>query len=352
MFIKIFLIYQLRRVVNIRTIKHLRLSISFCFFSYFFLLFPFFVFPCPLLFPCLPPSLYLPNWSLPYYVVSFFVSLSIRFQTCPFFSFSLSSLLDILSVRSFLLSLVSFLISSIYLSCAPRAFSSLPLSFFFFVLLLLQEIVKPETLKIKVEFRLSRITIEKFTCPKVGPIIVRNSREVTQYLPSKYYNRNQSQAITIYVDKLCPNWIACVQAYIIQRRQQRFSVHQNIVNDDRDFWTCTKVFQLTQRKGNNMDAYVKTTSEHRYQTEPVHFVTVAIVCHRNDSLLASENFPTIRSFVNLTEMCTMFTNSYFSTRLHSQRLLFQRIFRFNEILSPLSYISDIIFLSDIFRIET
>ena len=101
-----------------------------------------------------------------------------------------------------------------------------------------------------------------------------------------------------------------------------------------------------------MDAYVKTTSEHRYQTEPVHFVTVAIVCHRNDSLLASENFPTIRSFVNLTEMCTMFTNSYFSTRLHSQRLLFRRIFRFNEILSPLSYISDIIFLSDIFRIET
>lgn len=97
---------------------------------------------------------------------------------------------------------------------------------------------------------------------------------------------------------------------------------QNIVNDDRDFWTCTKVFQLTQRKGNNMDAYVKTTSEHRYQTEPLHFVTVAIVCRRNDSLPASENFPTIRSFVNLTEMCTMFTNPYFSTRLHSQRLLF------------------------------
>lgn len=168
-----------------RTIEHLRLSISFFFFSYFSLLFSFFLFPCPLLFPCLPATLYLPNWSLPYYVVSFFVWLPIRFQTYPFFSFSLSSLLDILSVRLSLLSLVSFLISSIYLSRTPRAFSSLPLSFFFFVLLLLQEIVEPETLKIKVEFRLPRNKIKKFTCPKIGSTIVRNSREVTQYLPSK-----------------------------------------------------------------------------------------------------------------------------------------------------------------------
>lgn len=45
MFIKIFLIYQLRRVINIRTIKHLSLSISFffshislCFFRFFSLL--------------------------------------------------------------------------------------------------------------------------------------------------------------------------------------------------------------------------------------------------------------------------------------------------------------------------
>lgn len=183
MFIKIIVIHQLRTFINMRTIEHLRLSISFFFSHISLYLFRSFSFLAHCFFHVsLPPCIFLTDP----FLITLFLSLShFPFDSRPIL-FSLSRFhLYWIYFLFVCLSFLSSLFSSIYLSRTSRAFSSLPLSFFFFVLSLLQEIVKPETSKIKVEFRLPRIKIKTFTCPKIGSIIVRNSREVTQYLSSK-----------------------------------------------------------------------------------------------------------------------------------------------------------------------